>query len=71
MKNPHIVVGENRRCICGCYGDVIYRSRALMCADVIRVLSRLEDQVQAQISPSLDDVEMLITVMKPMIQECE
>jgi len=80
MNNAHIVVGEPRRCVCGSYDG-----KAIGCADVIRVMNRLEDYAQTQINPSLfirkgdrnppqpptgEDIMLLVAVMKPLLTEC-
>ncbi len=39
MKNPHIVVGEGRRCLCGLYdGKPLYCEQILASLDAIRTL---------------------------------
>ena len=64
MKNPHIIVGEPRRCVCGWYGH-----RAIGCADVIAALERLGDNKTEP--PNKEDVAILREVIVPLIQECD
>lgn len=65
MKNPHIIVGEPRRCICGSYGH-----RAIGCADVIAALERIDDVAMAHEPPNKEDVAIIREVIVPLIQEC-
>jgi hypothetical protein len=80
MKNPHLIVGEPRRCVCGSYDG-----KAIGCADVIKALNRLEGYAQTQLNPSLfirkgdrnphplpdgEDIMLLVQVLKPLLQEC-
>jgi hypothetical protein len=56
MKNPHIIVGEGRRCICGVYGD-----RDIRCAEVISALEHLEHFGIPDQSESLAKLRAVIT----------
>lgn len=80
MKNPHIIVGEPRRCVCGSYNG-----EAIGCIQIIRVLKWLEEYAKAQLNPSLyirkgetyppqpptaTDIMLLVQVMKPLVKDC-
>lgn len=41
MKNPHIIVGEGNRCVCGTY-QIGEQTRAIGCADVLTAINGLK-----------------------------
>lgn len=69
--NKHIIVGEPRRCICGMYDGMTIIS----CADIIERMERLEklalNSPLISKSPDANDILWLLTVIKPLIQDCE
>jgi hypothetical protein len=86
MINPHIVVGEGRRCICGSYGTDSNNLQAIGCAEVIQAINRMVDYAQTQLNPSLfirkgdknppqppsaEDIMLIVSVMKPLLVECD
>lgn len=60
MKNPHIIVGEPRHCLCGTYNN---NATPTSCADI---LAAVERQVQAG-SP---DARLIAAVIQPLVQDC-
>lgn len=65
MKNPHIIVGEGNRCVCGTY-QIGEQSRAIGCADVLTAINGLKQGanlkenaqiVEAVIAPLVVDVD--------------
>ena len=68
VKNPHIIVGEGRRCICG-----VYNGEAIGCKTVIESLNDLVRT--ANINGSgvhlyAADILKLEKVIRPLIQNC-
>ena len=63
MKNPHIIVGPGRRCLCGVYGD-----KDIRCNVIISALEQLESFGIPGQKTSLEDLRSVIT---PLIQDCE
>jgi len=73
MKNPHIVVGPNRQCLCGTYGDPdVYLP--ITCSDVLDALDRIKSSSSvskpACYVNSLDVGKIVATIL-PLVQECE
>ena len=70
MKNPHIIVGPGRMCVCGSYGK--NNEHAIRCAEVIKSLTNLETVARGQLIENLaDDVMKISTVIRPLIQDCD
>lgn len=69
MKNPHIIVGENRRCLCG-----MYEGRNVFCRDVIEALDDLFHHAHIRgsgVSLYVTNIELLDRVIRPLVQECD
>lgn len=68
MKNPHIIVGEPRRCICGIYdGETITCKRVI---DSLNELVRLANIKGSGVSFHINDILVLESAIRPLIQEC-
>ena len=64
MKNPHIIVGENRRCLCGLYGITeLLGERPTSCADLLAALERL-------VQTKDGDAILLCEAITPLIVDC-
>ena len=68
MKNPHIIVGEKRRCICGCY-QMLWQnppneSVPVGCGEVLAALERL-------VQTGNPDAFLLTQVIQPLVQDCD
>lgn len=68
MKNPHIIVGEPRRCICGCYA-LLYQnppneSVPVGCGEVLAALERL-------VQTGNEDAFLLERVISPLVRDCD
>lgn len=81
MKNPHIIVGESSRCLCGCWleypeGIISTESTSICCVDVIRVLNKLENCHNKKLgivhAPAPEDAEimLLLAAIGPLVKEC-
>lgn len=71
MKNPHIIVGANRRCLCGVYevteGPIRAQgSRTITCADVLKAIADAKVNRSYQVQPFVIDA-----AVKPLVQDCE
>lgn len=69
LRNPHIIVGEGRRCVCG-----MYKGEPLTCEDVLASLDSLVKHANiagSGVSLYVNDILRLETVIKPLVQECE
>jgi DNA-directed RNA polymerase subunit RPC12/RpoP len=49
MKNPHIIIGEGRRCLCGVYGG-----KAVGCGDIIAALDGIAKTI---LTPLIQDCD--------------
>lgn len=65
MKNPHIIVGEPRRCLCG-----VYDGQSIGCNDLIQILSRIEDGDSIDVFTQ-KDLSLLTKVIRSHIRECD
>ena len=59
MNNPHIIVGEKRRCLCGMYGE-----QPTSCADILAALER-------QVQTGSADARLLADAIQPLVQGCD
>lgn len=60
MKNPHIIVGPNRRCLCG-----VYDGKSITCSELITNMSALS------IFRGDNAAVNIIRVLKTLIEDCE
>ncbi len=68
-KNPHIIVGEPRRCICG-----VYNGEPLGCKDVLASLDELVKHANIKgsgVSLYAHDILRIESVIRPLVQDCE
>jgi hypothetical protein len=68
-KNPHIIVGEGRRCLCG-----LYNGEPIDCKSILASLDELVKM--ANINGSgvhlyIVDIRRLDAVIRPLVQDCE
>ena len=68
MKNPHIIVGEKRRCLCGSY-QMLWRNPPnenvpVGCGDILAALERL-------VQTGAEDAKVLNQVIQPLVQDCD
>lgn len=69
LKNPHIIVGEPRRCICG-----VYDGEPLGCKDVLASLDELVKHANIRgsgVSLYIHDITRIDRVIKALVQECQ
>lgn len=67
--NPHIIVGEQRRCVCG-----EYDGKPIRCGEVLASLDELVRQANIKGSgPSLyaSDIFRLDAVIRPLVKNCD
>jgi len=67
--NPHIIVGQGLRCVCG-----MYKGSPLTCGDVLASLDDLVKHANIQgsgVSHYASDILKLEAVIRPLVQECE
>jgi len=60
MNNPHIVVGENRRCLCGVYEGV-----SVSCASIIAASARLVTATHSEA-----DARLVTLAIATLVQDC-
>jgi len=68
MNNPHIIVGEPNRCVCGMYDD-----KPITCQQVIAALDDLVKQANIKgsgVSLYITNIQLLDAVIRPLVQEC-
>jgi len=68
MKNPHIIVGEPRRCICG-----MYNGAAIGCKDVLSSLDVLVKHARIRgsgVSHYANDILIIEAVLRELVQDC-
>lgn len=68
MKNPHIIVGDQRRCICGCY-EMLWQnppntSVPVGCGEVLAALERL-------VKTGNEDAFLLDRIIQPLVRDCD
>lgn len=76
MKNPHVIVGNDRQCLCGRYDDFeaallgVSTGREILCSEVLSAMERMKLAAQngANIQPR--DALLIATAIEPLIQEC-
>lgn len=67
MNNPHIIVSDSKRCLCGMYGN-----KAVGCRDVLASLNSLVEAAKIKGSgPShyAHDIFLIEEVLKPLIED--
>lgn len=69
MKNPHVVIGDGRRCMCGMYNP----SENVHYADVIKSVRRIRGALlSGESNPRYEeDIARLERVIAPLIVECD
>lgn len=65
MNNPHIIVGEPRKCLCG-----VYNGRPIGCQELIEVLDKIEEGDALDVL-SREEAMMLNDVLRTCIKECD
>lgn len=68
MNNPHIIVGEPRRCLCGVYGE-----KAVRCADVLAALDDLVKHANIKgsgVSLYVYPILLIDEVLRPLVMDC-
>lgn len=63
MKNPHIIVGEGHRCICGLYED-----KPITCHLIGSILNRLE-RLGREDEAIKKDVDVLQTIILSLTED--
>ncbi len=63
MKNPHVIVDDSGRCLCGMYGK-----DAIGCTDIISALDHLNDSPQVP-RGLFTSIQTLTEVLRPLIQD--
>jgi hypothetical protein len=67
VKNPHIVIGDGRRCLCGVYRP----DEHVRCEDVIKSLRRIRATLLNGHNPRYEeDIARIERVIAPLIMEC-
>jgi hypothetical protein len=65
MNNPHIIVGEPNRCVCG-----VYDGRPVSCSDVIAAHDRIIAFCEGDGSAWRDgDLKLVRSVIMPLIKD--
>jgi hypothetical protein len=66
MNNPHIIVGEPNRCVCGTYDG-----RPVSCADVMAAHNRIVDFCEGKSDAILrgSDLKLVRAVIIPLIKD--
>ena len=66
MKNPHIIVGFPRRCVCGSYDHT-----SITCQDVLTAIHELRRYAEAQRQPSGQPFPPRLPMPESMLAICE
>lgn len=65
MANTHIIVGPQRRCLCGQYGD-----RAVLCAEILAALDTLDVEARRVALAVEPEILLLKAALGSMLQDC-
>ena len=69
MNNPHIIVGEPRRCLCGMYGE-----KPICCKQLLGFLDDLVKHANIKgsgVSLYVANIRLLDEVIRSLVQECD
>ncbi len=61
MKNPHIIIGDGKRCLCGMYGD-----KPIGCNIIISSIEHIESYGHKDLQP---DVEILRAIVNSLTED--
>lgn len=69
MKNPHIIVGADRMCLCG-----EYEGAAVFCSDILASLDELVKHANINgsgVSLYVADIMKINSAIRPLVRDCE